>query len=176
MDQIVAHQLRRARISAGSTLGQAPLDLGAIVAELVATLDKVYASKHLKVVVSGSAACGGDRGDLLELLGNLLDNAYKWARQSVSVGMAVMPDARSEKSRVRVLIEDDGPGWGAQNPMLLFERGVRADETQPGHGLGLSIVRDLVEAYDGDIHAGNGAAGGARIELRLPAIKDTANR
>lgn len=176
MDQIVAHQLRRARISAGSTLGQAPLEIGAIAAELVATLDKVYASKRLKVVVNGSAACGGDRGDLLELLGNLLDNAYKWARERVSIEIAVVPDARSGKSCVRVLLEDDGPGWGAQDPVQLFERGVRADETQPGHGLGLSIVRDLVEAYDGEIVADTAQQGGARIELRLPAVKDPAHR
>ena len=176
MNQIVAHQLRRARISAGSTLGQAPVELGTLVAELVATLDKVYAAKRLKIEVSGAAACGGDRGDLLELLGNVLDNAYKWARKRVIVAIAVVPDTRPGQSSVRVLIEDDGPGWGAQNPMQLFERGARADETQPGHGLGLSIVRDLVEAYDGEILAGDSQDGGARIELRLPAVKDTASR
>ncbi len=176
MDQIVAHQLRRARISAGSTLGQAPVELGSIAVELIATLDKVYASKHLQAHVRGAALVGADRGDVLELLGNLLDNAYKWARARVSIEMSVQPDPTPGKSRVRVIIEDDGPGWGQQNPSALFGRGVRADESRPGHGLGLAIVRDLVEAFDGEIHAGSTKSGGARIELRLPAVKDAAQR
>lgn len=176
MDQIVAHQLRRARISAGSTLGQAPVDLGAIVAELVVTLGKVHADKRLDVEVRGSAACAGDRGDLLELLGNLLDNAYKWARRQVTVDISSVTDERSGRSQSRIVIDDDGPGWGDQDPHRLFERGVRADESQPGHGLGLSIVQDLVEAYDGEILAGNARSGGARIELRLPAVKESAAR
>jgi two-component system sensor histidine kinase PhoQ len=176
MDQIVAHQLRRARISAGSTLGQTPLDLAAIVKELLATLNKVYAAKGIMAEVGGTAVFAGDRGDTLELIGNLLDNAYKWARRRVTVdirttfgGGAGAPAARQCAC---IVIEDDGPGWGKADPGALFERGVRADETRPGHGLGLSIVQDLVEAYDGSILAGVGPAGGARIELRLPAPKD----
>ena len=177
MDQIVAHQLRRARISAGSTLGQAPVEIGAVAAELIATLDKVYASKGIKARVSGKAAFGGDRGDVLELLGNLLDNAYKWAQRRVGIEISVLPDPLIGKSRVRIVIEDDGAGWGSQDPTVLFERGVRADETRPGHGLGLAIVRDLVDAYDGEIVASAAAAlGGARIELRLPAPKDATPR
>jgi two-component system sensor histidine kinase PhoQ len=172
MDQIVAHQLRRARISAGSTLGQSPQDLRAAADELVATLDKVYAAKALKVSVSGQALFAGDRGDVLELLGNLLDNAYKWARSRVTVSVDTGFNAVLGKPIVKVVIDDDGPGWGKEDPAVLFERGARADESRPGHGLGLSIVRDLIEAYDGEMSGSLNDAGGARIEIRLPAPKD----
>ena len=174
MDQIVAHQLRRARISAGSTLGQAPLDLRAAAQELIATLDKVYASKSLTVTLEGHAMFAGDRGDVLELLGNLLDNAYKWARSRVAIRLHTAHDAVLGKPLARVRIDDDGPGWGAADPRSLFARGVRADESRPGHGLGLSIVRDLIEAYDGEMSGERNDWGGARIELRLPAPKDSA--
>lgn len=172
MDQIVAHQLRRARISAGSTLGQMPLDLRAATDELIAVLDKVYAAKGLQVNVSGHAPFAGDRGDVLELLGNLLDNAYKWARLRVAVQITTGFNAALGKPVIKVVIDDDGPGWGNEDPALLFGRGVRADESRPGHGLGLSIVRDLIEAYDGEMTGSRNESGGARIELRLPAPKD----
>lgn len=169
MDQIIAHQLRRARLSAGSTLGQSPLSLRAAAAELISTLDKVYAGKRLSVSLEGEAGLAGDRGDVLELLGNLLDNAYKWARTRVTVRLSIAHNAALAKPEARILIDDDGPGWGTTDPGALFERGVRADESRPGHGLGLSVVRDLVEAYDGEIAASGNDWGGARIELRLPA-------
>ncbi len=172
MDQIVAHQLRRARISAGSTLGQTPLEVRGATDELIATLKKVYYSKNLQVSVAGQAPFAGDRGDVLELLGNLLDNACKWARSRVAIKIGTAFNAAQGRPMISILIDDDGPGWSKENPGSLFERGVRADESRPGHGLGLSIVRDLVEAYDGEVSASGNDWGGARIELRLPAPKD----
>ena len=164
-----ATRSRRARISAGSTLGQAPLDLRAAAQELIAALGKVYAERALTIEVEGAAMFGGDRGDALELLGNLLDNACKWARSRVVLHLATAHNAALGKPETCVRMDDDGPGWGSADPQALFERGARADESRPGHGLGLSIVRDLVEAYDGSMSAGRNEWGGARIELRLPA-------
>jgi two-component system, OmpR family, sensor histidine kinase PhoQ len=177
MDQIVVHQLRRARISAGATLGQVPLDVAQLLQELVQTMRKVYADKAISVTLNVVAASrfAGDRGDLLELFGNLLDNACKWARSQVCISIDAVAAERLRPAQCRVIIEDDGPGWGSEEPESLFTRGVRADETAPGHGLGLSIVRELVDAYDGEIRAGRAALGGARIEVRLPIAKDRAD-
>lgn len=169
MDQIVAHQLRRARLSAGSTLGLAPVDLHAAALELIAALRKVYAGKALQIRVEGHAHFGGDRGDALELLGNLLDNACKWARSRVLLSLETVDRETPGKARIVIRVDDDGPGWGSSDPRLLFGRGVRADESRPGHGLGLSIVRDLVEASDGTLSGGGNDWGGARVEIRLPA-------
>ena len=169
MDQIVAHQLRRARLSAGSTLGQAPVDLRAAAQELVAALQKVYAQRQLQIQVHGQALFGGDRGDALELLGNLLDNACKWARSRVELYLDTVPGTSGGRAEIRVRVDDDGPGWGDHDPRRLFDRGARADESRPGHGLGLSIVRDLIEAHDGSLTGGGNDWGGARVELRLPA-------
>jgi len=169
MDQIVAHQLRRARLSAGSTLGLAPVDLHAAALELIAALRKVHADKALHIEVEGRALFGGDRGDALELLGNLLDNACKWARSRVLLKLDTIAGETQGKARILIRLDDDGPGWGSSDPRQLFGRGVRADESRPGHGLGLSIVRDLVEACDGTLSGGNNDWGGARVEIRLPA-------
>lgn len=169
MDQIVAHQLRRARLSAGSTLGLAPVDLHAAALELIAALHKVHANRALHIEVEGHALFGGDRGDALELLGNLLDNACKWARSRVLLRLETTAGPASGDAWIVIRVDDDGPGWGSSDPRELFARGVRADESRPGHGLGLSIVRDLVEACDGTLSGSSSDWGGARVEVRLPA-------
>jgi signal transduction histidine kinase len=103
-----------------------------------------------------------DREDLDEMLGNLLDNACKWARSRASVSAA--PEAGS----VLVTIDDDGPGIAVHVRQAVFERGVRADEAAPGSGLGLAIVRDLATACGGEVTLAEAPIGGLRVRLRLP--------
>jgi two-component system sensor histidine kinase PhoQ len=169
MSGIIEHQLKRAAASGGALLGSAPVELAPVAAELRAALLKVYAHKDLAIeqVIAPGTAFIGDRGDLTELLGNLLDNACKWCRSRVRLSAA--GDATAEvRLRLRVTVEDDGPGISAADRARVLERGVRADEKVPGHGLGLAMVQDTVELYGGTLTVGASPLGGARFEVRLP--------
>jgi two-component system sensor histidine kinase PhoQ len=168
MSGIIEHQLKRAA-SGGALLGQAPLDVEPLVSELRATLLKVYARKDLSIGlnVEPGAQFVGDRGDLMELLGNLIDNACKWCRSRVRVTVSPDPNA-GPRERLRVAVEDDGPGISEVDRSRVLERGVRADENVPGHGLGLAMVRDTVDLYGGKLTVDRSELGGARISLALP--------
>jgi two-component system, OmpR family, sensor histidine kinase PhoQ len=169
MTGIIEHQLKRAAASGGALLGQAPVNVGAIAAELRATLMKVYGNKDIgfELAVAADAQFVGDRGDLTEILGNLLDNACKWCRARVRLAASVDRQARP-RMRLTLVVEDDGPGIADADRSRVLERGVRADETAPGHGLGLAMVRDTVELYGGTLTISRSSLGGACIELRLP--------
>jgi two-component system, OmpR family, sensor histidine kinase PhoQ len=169
MSGIIEHQLKRAAASGGATLGQAPVDVAQVAGELRGTLVRVYAAKDLVIEVAAAAGAQfiGDRGDLTELLGNLLDNACKWCRSRVRLTAAVDPGA-GPRERLMLTVEDDGPGISAEDRARVLKRGVRADETVPGHGLGLSMVRDTVDLYGGGLAIDASPLGGARIALRLP--------
>src|SRR5262245_36858625 len=97
------------------------------------------------------------------MLGNLLDNACKWARRRVIVDSSPAGDA------LEISVDDDGPGVEASMRDVVLQRGVRADEAAPGSGLGLAIARDLAELYGGSIALDGAPAGGLRARLRLPA-------
>ena len=169
MSGIIDHQLKRAAASGGALLGQAPGEVAQVAAELRATLLRVYASKDLviELAVAAGAQFVGDRGDLTELLGNLLDNACKWCRTRVRFG-ATIDESAGSRERLCLVVEDDGPGISAQNRARVGQRGVRADEKVPGHGLGLAMVQDTVDLYGGRLTIEASALGGARFTLRLP--------
>jgi two-component system sensor histidine kinase PhoQ len=170
MAQIVDHQLKRAAAGGGTTLGQASVLLLPLVSDLRLTLLKVHARKDLRIDVDIAASLGfvGDTGDILELLGNLLDNACKWCRTRVAVSARLDAD-RPLPRRLSIVVEDDGPGIAAADRERVIERGVRADELVPGHGLGLAMVRETVALYGGQLFIdGSSALGGARVELQLP--------
>ncbi|MGH8308826.1 MAG: ATP-binding protein [Steroidobacteraceae bacterium] len=169
MTRIIEHQLKRAAASGGALLGQAPVHVAPIAAELRSTLLKVYGAKDLglELAVPADVQFVGDRGDLVELLGNLLDNACKWCRSRVRLTVRVEPSARA-RMRLTLVVEDDGPGIADDDRARVLERGVRADESAPGHGLGLAMVRDTVELYGGTLTISRSALGGACVELRLP--------
>ena len=172
MSSIVEHQLKRAAASGGAMLGQAPVDIAPVVAELRSTLLKVHADKDfsLEQTVAPDAQFAGDRGDLIELLGNLLDNACKWCRSRVVIGVAVRAgDAQRES--LQIVVEDDGPGISQADRERVFGRGVRADEKVQGHGIGLAIVRDTVELYGGTLTLDRSPLGGARLSIALPAVR-----
>ena len=168
MTDIIEHQLKRAA-AGGALLGQAPVDVAQMAAPLRAALLHVYAAKDLALELVIPAACQfiGDRGDLTELLGNLLDNACKWCLGRVRL-TAATDESAGGRLRLLIEVEDDGPGISAQDRERVLQRGVRTDESVPGHGLGLAMVRDTVELYGGSMSIGSSPLGGARFTLRLP--------
>jgi two-component system, OmpR family, sensor histidine kinase PhoQ len=118
-------------------------------------------------VVERESQFVGDRGDFTELLGNLVDNACKWCRSRVRVTVLVDPQAGG-RERLSLAVEDDGPGISEENRARVLQRGVRADESVPGHGLGLAMVHDTVDLYGGTLNIDASELGGARFLLRLP--------
>jgi two-component system, OmpR family, sensor histidine kinase PhoQ len=150
-------------------LGQAPVDVTQVAADLRAALLKVYAGKDLSIelAVERESQFVGDRGDFTELLGNLVDNACKWCRSHVRVTVAIDPQAGS-RERLRLAVEDDGPGISEEDRVRVLQRGVRTDESVPGHGLGLAMVHDTVDLYGGALSIDASPLGGARFSLRLP--------
>jgi len=166
MTDIIEHQLKRAAASGGALLGQAPVGVAAVAADLRAALLKVYSRKDLSIelVVQEGAHFIGDRGDFVELLGNLMDNACKWCREKVRVAVSV-PDG------LLLTVEDDGPGIAEENRAKVLQRGVRTDEKVPGHGLGLAMVHDTVDLYGGKLTVEASLLGGAQFSVRLPGKK-----
>jgi len=167
MAGIIEHQLKRAA-SGGALLGQAPVAVAPVAADLRAALLKVYSRKDLSIelAIAPDSCFAGDRGDFVELLGNLLDNACKWCRQRVRVSVAAAD--RGARDSLTLTVEDDGPGISEENRSRIMERGVRTDETVPGHGLGLAMVHDTVDLYGGELVVDASPLGGARFSLRLP--------
>lgn len=163
MRRIVERELKRARLVGDALPGQR-VNLPEEVGLLVQTLLLMHAEKNINIewYVDEGAMFAGDKEDLLELLGNLLDNACKWA----STGILL----RVKKSDgVIFTIEDDGPGCPEDELRRLTVRGFRADETLPGSGLGLAIVRDIVESYGGQLELGRSSRlGGFSVEVHLP--------
>jgi two-component system sensor histidine kinase PhoQ len=169
MTDIIEHQMKRAAASGGVLLGQAPVAIAPLIGELRAALLKVYGNKDLLFEVSlvPDAQFIGDGADLTELLGNLLDNACKWARSHVRLEARVDTAADSRQA-LQLVIDDDGPGIAATDRAKVLQRGGRADEATPGHGLGLAMVRDTVELYGGHMRIDSSPLGGARFLLDLP--------
>jgi two-component system sensor histidine kinase PhoQ len=170
MTDIIEHQLKRAAASGGALLGQAPVAVAAVAADLRAALLKVYSRKDLAIelgVQEGSQFIG-DRGDFMELLGNLMDNACKWCREKVRVSAVVEEGPAGGRENLTLVVEDDGPGIAADDRAKVLERGVRTDEKVPGHGLGLAMVHDTVDLYGGRLIVDASPLGGARFSLRLP--------
>jgi len=168
--QIIEHQLKRAAASGGALLGQAPVDVSQVAAELRTTLLRVYGSKDLAIelAVAMDSQFIGDRGDLTELLGNLMDNACKWCRSRVRVAASI-DYAAGTRERLLLVVEDDGPGISEANRARVLERGVRTDESVPGHGIGLAMVHDTLDLYGGKLVIDTAPLlGGARFALRLP--------
>jgi two-component system sensor histidine kinase PhoQ len=170
MNAIVQHQLKRAAASGGAVVGQGAVDVAPLLTELRAALNKVYADRDLliEIVARERVAFIGDRGDLFELLGNLLDNACKWCRSRVRVTIGRSQQA-DRRARLQITVEDDGSGIAQADRERILERGARADEQMDGQGLGLAMVREIVELYDGTLAIDDSPLGGARLTVDLPA-------
>ena len=162
MDGIVQHQLGRAAAS-GSSRFAPYLSLPSVLSRIRDSLAKVYAEKGLVFTLDcppGLTWRIGE-GDAFELLGNVMDNAAKWAMKSVAVSV------RREGDRLHIRVDDDGPGFGDTQAVLLLH--VRGDEKVPGHGVGLAVVNDLVASHDGELNLSRSDCGGARIDIVLRA-------
>lgn len=162
--RLTERELKRARIAGGVIPGQRVL-LAGEVTDLIETLRRIHRDRALRfdLRIPPDSTFPGDRDDLLELLGNLLDNACQWAKLVVRLSA----DATSEDLWLRV--EDDGPGCPPDQLELLRQRGTRIDESRAGHGLGLAIVGDIVAQYGGALRLGRSdALGGFLAEVALP--------
>ena len=171
MDEIVAYQLSRAATSGHQTFA-VPLPVEPYAEEIVRSLEKVYASKSVlcEFDIDPAARFHGDQGDLMELLGNLLENAFKWARRNVLLTAQLVPAAAGRRTGLALIVEDDGPGVPEQGVEHLLQRGVRGDERVQGHGIGLAIVQDILKAYRGELAVDRSPAlGGTRFSMHLAA-------
>jgi signal transduction histidine kinase len=165
MRRQVDYHLAQARAAGSGGVPGARCSVLTSAEGLTRTLLRLYATRGLsiKVEVSPEHFIRGQREDLEEMLGNLLDNACKWTKSRIEVHSA-------QEGGFNVLtVDDDGPGLSPDMRQAVLQRGVRADEAAPGSGLGLAIVRDLAELYHGAISLEESPLGGLRARLRLPA-------
>src|SRR5271163_3622192 len=168
----VAHHLERARIAARLTIVGTITEVGPVVDALRRTMEKIHRDRGVAIeVASGSKAkFRGERQDLEEMVGNLVDNACKWAASRVFIEVLVdEPTEPGATPMLRIIVDDDGRGLSEMERAQVSRRGQRLDESKPGSGLGLSIVVDLASLYGGSLTLGPAPTGGLRAELLLPA-------
>lgn len=170
MNEIVEYQLKRAAVAGHRTftVGLPVIDK---LEQIIRTLDKVYRNRTINthLQIAPGAEFFGEHGDLMELLGNLLENAYKWCDQNISVTIKTLTSLNRKRTGLIIEIADDGPGINKEKRRHLLARGVRDDEKVKGHGIGLSIVNDIVESYQGSIEIKNHALlKGAHFIITLP--------
>jgi len=170
-DQI-AHHLERARLAARLKVVGSVTEVVPVVAALTRTMGKIHHHRGILIDLDtpGAVSFRGERQDLEEMVGNLVDNACKWAQMRVSVEVvAEHAGGVASQPTVRLIVDDDGPGLSPAQRDQVARRGRRLDETKPGSGLGLSIVMELAALYGGTLQLGNAPIGGLRAELVLPA-------
>lgn len=169
IDASIQYQLRRAAAGGRAPL-RAPLPVEPTLARLLRALAKAYCDKPLAVEshCASDAVFFGAEGDLMELLGNLLDNAHKWARRRVRITVRPLAAGLTGQHGLSLQVEDDGPGIDAAQAQLVLARGVRADEQVPGHGIGLAVVAELVSGFHGRLRIDRSELGGARFRVELP--------
>jgi signal transduction histidine kinase len=168
MHDQVTHHLERARLAARLKVVGSVTDVVPVVTALTRTMEKIYQRRGVAIDLDAPAPVKfrGERQDLEEMVGNLVDNACKWAQMRVSV--EVVPDT-AVQPMVRIVVDDDGPGLNPAQRDQVARRGQRLDETKPGSGLGLSIVIELSTLYGGSLTLSTAPIGGLRAELVLPA-------
>lgn len=165
MNDIVRYQLRKPASRAVQAFGMTAVDVEKELRRLTESLAKVYKEKNpvIELDIAEGVTFRGDRGDFLELAGNLLDNACKWCRSRVELGVRPLPG----RAGLQLAVSDDGAGIAPEAAEFLLERGTRLDESAPGHGIGLAVVKDIAASYGGDVRIGRSAAGGAEITVTL---------
>jgi signal transduction histidine kinase len=171
MTNLVSTYLDRARLAARTSLVGKKADPTIVMLRLVRVMKKLNPTREIDFRRPDASLpwFRGEEGDLEEMAGNLLDNACKWSKSQVAVSMVAerSPDAVT----LLIRIEDDGPGVTEQEAQKVLRRGVRLDEKTPGSGLGLDIVKELVDVYGGSLQLKRSALGGLLAELRLPTAR-----
>ncbi len=163
IDQIISYQLKRAiNVPANPFSSEIPIKENC--EKVVSALQKVYKEKSVNVSINmpESITFKGDKGDLLEILGNLLDNAFKYGKGDVHIS-----GAHIEPSGVSICIEDNGHGINEENKKRVLLRGERADTALPGQGIGLSVVTDIISSYRGSIELASSSMGGLADTIKL---------
>jgi signal transduction histidine kinase len=169
----VAHHLERARIAARVSVVGTVTEVAPAIEALQRTMEKIHRDRALAIEVKAdpNARFRGERQDLEEMAGNLVDNACKWAASRVFIEVLVeRPAGPGLSPTLRLIVDDDGRGLSAAERAQVSRRGQRLDESKPGSGLGLSIVVDLAALYGGSLSLGSAPIGGLRAELVLPGV------
>ena len=171
MQQLVTTYLDRARISARSAVVGKKADGIHVMLRLIRVMEKLHPNITYAMVRPDASLpwFRGDESDLEEMVGNLLDNASKWAKGQIGVSM--LAERTRSGSNLLIKIEDDGPGLTEEQARAVLRRGVKLDEKVQGSGLGLDIVKELVDVYGGSLQLKRSVLGGLLAELRLPAAK-----
>lgn len=172
MRDSVARHLERARLAARTTVPSTVCDVRPILVSLARTMEKIHHDKDLSIdiVQADDVRFRGERQDIEEMVGNLVDNACKWAHAHLEIRLiAELPRRSGDFGLMRVIIDDDGPGLSPAKRAEVGRRGSRLDESKPGSGLGLSIVQELATLYGGQLELGPAPMGGLRVQLILPA-------
>lgn len=186
MQNQISHHLDRARMAAHVGIVGSLTEIAPILKALERVLQRIHQDKALKFSLNcpETASFAGEKQDFEEIIGNLLDNAFKWATSAVSctvickeskAGTAAKAKIKSTakeaqvKDIIVITVDDDGPGLSEKERQQVLKRGKRLDETVPGSGLGLSIVTDLVDLYGGDVALETSPLGGVRVKIQLPA-------
>jgi signal transduction histidine kinase len=165
MTSNVTHYLKRAQAAAQAEVLGVRTEIKEPIEGIARMLERLHRTKGIAIDVDADprAVFRGEKGDLDELVGNLLENAAKWCKSRVKVKVARNDDG------IEVCVDDDGPGLPAEHRAKALERGKRLDESEPGTGLGLSIVTELADIYGGRLHLEDSPMGGLRARLVLPA-------
>jgi signal transduction histidine kinase len=169
----VAHHLERARIAARLTVIATVTEVAPAIEALRRTMEKIHRDRGVVIAVEADtqAKFRGERQDLEEMVGNLVDNACKWASSRVFIEVGVQrPVEPGGGPTLRIIVDDDGRGLSPAERAQVARRGQRLDESKPGSGLGLSIVVDLAALYGGNLSLGSAPIGGLRAELILPGV------
>ncbi len=170
MNNQVKTYLDRAQMSARTSVIGHKTDAGAIVERLTRVMEKIHSDRDigLDLPADGAPWFRGEESDLEEMVGNLLDNACKWSKSSVDISVEKIEISGQKK--VLIAINDDGRGLNGAEMRAVLRRGVRLDEKTPGSGLGLDIVKELVDIYGGSLSLGASVKGGLEVRLILPAV------
>jgi two-component system sensor histidine kinase PhoQ len=172
MDEIVRYQLRKPAASVADNLVLQSVNVDKEITRLIDGLKKVYHDKHpeFDVSVEPGMQFRGDTGDFLELAGNLLDNACKWCKKKVRISVVPSAGAKAIASGMVLCVADDGPGIPQDAADALLQRGMRLDESTPGHGIGLAVVKDIARSYGGQLSIKDSKLGGAEITVSIPPV------
>lgn len=170
MQDIIDYQLQSAT-AVGRQRFAKPISIRKQTEQIISSLQKLHAEKNLttRIEIAEKTQFFGDEGDWMEVVGNLLDNAFKWADSMVAIQVVTLADASGQSHRhgVKITVEDDGQGISAEQKELVLKRGMRLDSQTPGHGLGMHIVKGIVDMYDGDIEVETRSPKGTRFIVTL---------